>query len=474
MSGNVVQGWLAAASTLLGMALAYGLAEGNYTAVVIVAGALTLMAVGRISPARVETWPLALVLVGYILGNRSFAQLSLTSGLPVLPAEAALACGLVVMAYRGARGGTTGIEMKPVNLAVIAWIGLGSARIWTDFQQHGFMALRDFATVNYALFFFLAHSLAAHPPSLRLMKRTILGALALLPVVFLTLSHHRAGPLIPEWALVFYKDDIVAALLVAGVFLSFTVLHGRKWLQLGALASLQAILLSIQSSRAAIVALGVSSVWWCLARNWNYIRAQAALAICGILVLITLSAVSPEKGLRDRLDEITRRIVSIADISGRTTYENEEHGYLSDNNRFRMIWWRQVAKEVFETSPVIGLGFGHDLSRGFVRAYDQDFGENFSARSPHSILFTALGRMGLVGLIAWLAIALSMAFATFRAIRNPGWEGVEALGWWSATWALMVSSCFGVVLEGPMGAVLFWTLLGIAVRTGRAPTTPDT
>jgi len=263
-------------------------------------------------------------------------------------------------------------------------------------------------------------------------------------------------------------------LLVAGVFLSFTVLHGRKWLQLGALASLQAILLSIQSSRAAIVALGVSSVWWCLARNWNYIRAQGALAICGILVLFTLSAVSPEKGLRDRLDEITRRIVSIADISGRTTYENEEHGYLSDNNRFRMIWWRQVAKEVFETSPVIGLGFGYDLSRGFVRAYDQDFGENFSARSPHSILFTALGRMGLVGLIAWLAIALSMAFATFRAIRNPGWEGVEALGWWSATWALMVSSCFGVVLEGPMGAVLFWTLLGIAVRMGRAPTTPDT
>lgn len=464
--------WLATGASILAVYLSVGIAEGNYGVAGVFAAALALIIVGRNTSPRLEAWPLVIAVAGYVLGNRSFAQISLSGNFPVLPAEAALACCLVVMAYRGARGGTTGIEMKPVNLAVIAWIGLGSARIWTDFQQHGFMALRDFATVYYALFFFLAQSLAAHPPSLRLLKRTILGALALLPVVFLTLSHHRAGPLIPEWALVFYKDDIVAALLVAGVFLSFTVLHERKWLQLGALASLQAILLSIQSSRAAIVALGVSSVWWCLARNWNYIRAQGALAICGLLVLITLSAVSPEKGSGDRLDEITRRIVSIADISGRTTYENEEHGYLSDNNRFRMIWWRQVAKEVFETSPVIGLGFGYDLSRGFVRAYDQDFGENFSARSPHSILFTALGRMGLVGLIAWLAIALSMAFATFRAIRNPGWEGIEALGWWSATWALMVSSCFGVVLEGPMGAVPFWTLLGIAVRMSRAPKTP--
>ena len=100
MSGNVVQRWLAAASALLGMALAYGLAEGNYTAAVFAAGILTLMAVGRISSARAETWPLALILIGYILGNRSFAQLSLTSGIPLLPAEAALACGLVVMAYR--------------------------------------------------------------------------------------------------------------------------------------------------------------------------------------------------------------------------------------------------------------------------------------------------------------------------------------------------------------------------------------
>lgn len=472
MSGNVAQRWLAAASALLGMALAYGLAEGNYTAAVIVAGTLTLMAVGRMSSARAETWPLALILIGYILGNRSFAQLSLTSGLPLLPAEAALACGLVFLVYRGARSQLKGIATEPVAFAVVAWIALGSARIWPDFQRFGFMAVRDYAVVYYGLFFFLARALASHPPSLRLMKRAVIGALALLPAAFLTLSHHRAGYWIPEGMLIFYKDDIVAALLVTGVFISFVRLEGRPWRQTAAVAALQAVLVGIQSSRAAIVALGLSSVWWCIARRWAYVRMQTIILTSAALLLATGAFVNAGVRSSGRLEEITQRIVSITDISGRATYGNEELGYLSDNNRFRMIWWRQVAKEVFETSPVLGLGFGYDLSRGFVRAYDQDFGENFGARSPHSILFTALGRMGLVGLIAWLAIAVSMAIATLRAVRTPGRDGLEALGWWSATWALMVSACFGVVLEGPMGAVLFWTLLGIAVREGRAKATP--
>ena len=35
---------------------------------------------------------------------------------------------------------------------------------------------------------------------------------------------------------------------------------------------------------------------------------------------------------------------------------------------------------------------------------------------------------------------------------------------------MLVSACFGVVLEGPMGAVIFWTLLGIA--NGGTPAAP--
>jgi CHASE3 domain sensor protein len=33
---------------------------------------------------------------------------------------------------------------------------------------------------------------------------------------------------------------------------------------------------------------------------------------------------------------------------------------------------------------------------------------------------------------------------------------------------ILVSACFGVVLEGPMGAVVFWTILGLASATSAA------
>ena len=30
------------------------------------------------------------------------------------------------------------------------------------------------------------------------------------------------------------------------------------------------------------------------------------------------------------------------------------------------------------------------------------------------------------------------------------------------SWCIFIGSCFGVVLEGPMGAVVYWTVTGIA------------
>jgi hypothetical protein len=44
--------------------------------------------------------------------------------------------------------------------------------------------------------------------------------------------------------------------------------------------------------------------------------------------------------------------------------------------------------------------------------------------------------------------------------RTPS-AGLEALGWFSVAWVIFISALFGVVLEGPMGAVVFWISLGM-------------
>jgi len=78
-----------------------------------------------------------------------------------------------------------------------------------------------------------------------------------------------------------------------------------------------------------------------------------------------------------------------------------------------------------------------------------------------------LGRMGLAGLAAFLALVAAMAARTWRLARLARTDdaALPALGWWSVSWVMFVSGCFGVVLEGPMGAVIFWTSLGMANAT---------
>ena len=86
--------------------------------------------------------------------------------------------------------------------------------------------------------------------------------------------------------------------------------------------------------------------------------------------------------------------------------------------------------------------------------------DDFTDRSPHSIVVSTIGRMGVVGLLALVALVAAIAVRTWRAMRNP-LTARTSLGLWAGVWTILVSACFGVVLEGPMGAVVFWSLLGI-------------
>jgi O-antigen ligase len=117
-------------------------------------------------------------------------------------------------------------------------------------------------------------------------------------------------------------------------------------------------------------------------------------------------------------------------------------------------------------NPAFGLGFGHDLARAFLREYNPEMAEDFTARSPHSIVVSAIGRMGAVGLVALGALIALFAARTWQAVRHPATPRVT-LGLWACVWTILISACFGVVLEGPMGAVVFWSLLGILSSSGQ-------
>ena len=191
---------------------------------------------------------------------------------------------------------------------------------------------------------------------------------------------------------------------------------------------------------------------------------KAAAPSPGLLIVTIYSLLQKKDFSQTKAYAIYEAVVSIADYSGTRDYQNEMSSDKGDNNRFRLVWWRNVAEETLTTSPVLGLGFGADLAHGFLLEYYPTGDTDFTARSPHNIFMTTLGRMGLAGAAVLLAIYLLQARLTARIAREARVDPAkqDAMTLQAAVWVVMVSACLGVVLEGPMGAIPFWIMLGLA------------
>jgi hypothetical protein len=419
--------------------------------------------------AQPEAWVLSAVLFGYVVGNRGFAQISLTGSFPLLCAEAALLLLVPALFIRAALRRTLPFRADPLNLAILLWLTLGTARLPADIHTHGVIALRDFATLYYAAFFFVAQAIAANDQSERVLRRMFQGAILILPVSYF--ASNVASDLVFKIQIrgipvFFYKEDLVAAALFSGFFvlLSQPVTRRLAWWRWPAAAACYASAFSIGSSRAGIAGLLVTLGWWGLGRRWRPFKLQAAIVPAGLAALFIVAVVQQKEFKQSKIYGLYEHVASMVDLTGTRRYTNPEQEFVGDNNRFRLAWWRSVAEEMWAVNPVFGVGFGYDITTPFVRNYEFDLGEDFTTRSPHSIFMTVFGRMGLVGGLAWLAI-LGCAANQMRRLLLHGRNGHDIsgpLGWWSVSWVYLTSACFGVVLEGPMGAVVFWSALGIA------------
>jgi O-antigen ligase len=200
--------------------------------------------------------------------------------------------------------------------------------------------------------------------------------------------------------------------------------------------------------------------WIAFSRARRFVWAQLLAVSAALLIVAALALLTESAWANRKFQGVAERAHSFTDFLGSGTYVSEESAMKGDNNRFRSLWWKHVIEETFAENPAFGLGFGHDLARAFLREYNPEIADEFTARSPHSILVSTLGRMGLAGLAVFLGLMATFSLRTWRAMRDPATQRAT-LGLWACVWTILVSACFGVVLEGPMGAVVFWSLLGI-------------
>ncbi|HYC69899.1 MAG TPA: O-antigen ligase family protein [Opitutaceae bacterium] len=449
---------------VLAVWLGWKVAEGSY----FWPGLAAAAAIGAVS-VRLLRLPLDVIvcgwlLIGYIAGNRGFAQLMPAPGIPLLPAEAALllACSWRFVAAAVER--RLPFRRDALDWAVLAFLAVGGVRLVFDFPRFGFLALRDSAMVYYALFFFLAREMARDRAAARYLLGCALVGCALLPPLFALYTLFPSVFLerltVHGVPLVFYKGDLMNTYFAAGSLLLFLLARGLAQPLLRLVASGMFLYVLAGDNRASLLGLLAATALLAVARRWRYPLWQVAGAGLAAIVVGGLAHFADNAWAERKLAGFADRARSVTDVFGLRAYASEESGYKGDNNRFRYIWWRNVLVDTWTQNPVLGLGFGADLAGSFLQEYYPDSAEEFTARSPHNYHLSVFGRLGLVGVAAWLWVCLALAQCGWRSLRQDH----DAAGWalWSVVTVIVVSASFGVVLEGPMGAVPFWMIAGLA------------
>lgn len=463
--------FFSAGAAVIAVWLSVEIAHGRYLWPSAFAAALGVFIVGRIQSRPLSTLMLSLIAAGYVLGNRGFAQISLSTRFPLLPAEVVLALAGSLLLIQCAWRHELPFRRDALNLALLAWMLTGALRIVFDVREFGFMAIRDFALVYYGAFFFLGQEMARDGPSRRVFLHVLtISCAALLPLYLLlerfpdffhTALTLRGNPII------YYKGDLAATFLASGSVLFYLRFEARRrwWLIVISLVLAGAVL--AMNNRASMLALFVATAWLAIRGRWRFAALQAVSGVIALVAILMTAAALRISWEKTPVFNVYERIVSIADPFGQRTYRGSETFNKGDNNLYRSVWWEAVIRETIDGNPYIGLGFGHDLAARFVREYYPESGDEFNVRSPHNVLISIFARMGAIGLVAFLVLLAVIAVRTWHALRLSPDDTAP----WCVVWAMLTSACLGVVLEGPMGAVVFWTVLGVANGTWLAQST---
>jgi len=463
---------------LVGAVILGGLTNGDTISVVaLVMGLGLCFALYRVLWRNVlpEAVVLGGLLFGYIVGQWGFAHTQLAGENPIYFGEVGLVACFGIFGLRMAFTKERFIHRDALSWTICAFMVVGGLRYFADlFQIFGnwrdsMTVTRDFATIYYAAFYFISFKICEHEPSRRFLEwvfpRAILylipvfAATLIFPQLYEKLATTRF-PLLP-------RGDLSGSFLGFGGIYFLLSREGKGHWIFRTLVGLSCFALMFSGlSRATFVGFAFSVSLLLIAGKVKAIRDIVIFGIIGVLGLLAFEEVRGKEADDNFGSRLKDKIVSLSDFgSGKQQeYATDVGTSSAGNNRFRTEWWTSVYNETMEYNPVFGLGFGYDLAARFLRTYDAHIDpEEFSARSPHSILFTIFGRMGAVGI---LSLGL-VVFLVFRSALRCAWDvrmrriPAMHLAPWCGIATIFVTACFGVMLEGPMAATVFWTLLGL-------------
>ena len=457
------------------MACAAGVTIGNGDYILVLAAAAGVVVFALLF----VVWPrylpeakvLAFLICGHVVFQRWFADQRVSI---IFVTEAAFAIAGALLLARLAFERMRAFPRHAVTWPIMLLLLIGAARfVLFDFKRYGLVeSARDFALVYYMGFYFIGYAVGIHRPSRELILRWLYRSTAvyLAMIIPLVLILIPLGVLVTFSIVLSTRDMAYIVPSYATLLLGVWAVKSQRarWYLLAVIPFAWLVYLR---ARAGYVAFGVTSLVFLAAishtRQLFALRLSLlafATVVIGSLVLLT-SELAQVRVLQPFVSEFT----SIFDIGAfkerKVAIAGYSDEYSSETSRWRTAWWQAVYDDTMNKGPVFGLGFGYDLATRFNREYYARSGGAATARNPHNVAFTFLGRMGFVGLALFSWLCLIIARETFRVVsairarRQP----LEDINPWLVILTILFVGLFSHTFEGPMAAVPFWSLLGLAI-----------
>lgn len=414
---------------------------------------------------------IVILLAGYIILTRGFSYIGFRVGFfYVFIGEIIIFLSLTSCNFKTA---VINLFKKTITKWLILWAFLGFVLSAISIAKYPTISiLRDYAMVYYSIFVLFGYAFYKSYENLEIFYK-ILGGVFMLHAIWGLFYPFRSTielfspTLMGIVPLLSFRQDADSVVFMAGI-LYFLFLAGHyKWPK-----PLAFLLIAIQIALLLIFQVRAAFVGCLLVFLFLFIINRQKIMFKILIILLTIFTI----GFVSNFSMPGRRgendVVSATNIL-------EDFGSIFNYNKagtasFRMLWWKAIINDSLQSPKLLffGRGFGPSLAFasylevGNVTRKDEEIGG--LAKSPHSILITIFGRMGILGLFLWLGISYTFFSYMFKGIKVSKMLSnykIHNILIWIAGFILMIigTSIFGVLLESPFMAIPYFFFMGLGI-----------
>jgi hypothetical protein len=421
------------------------------------AGTYVVLAITDARVPRVATFAL---LAGVLVANKGFATIPIG---PVYVMDALLGLALAGVILNPTTRQRLALAGYPV-LAVAALVVLGLAGILRG-RAWGQDALLDSVIALYAVAALLPIALFPTLTSLATFLRSLIPLLIVGSLLFLGL-----GVLGSDSSSVF-TDHTAGAAAAAGLTLALLWPGRPTFTRLVAVGVLTAVII-LAHARAVWLGVALAIALLLLVggpERSRVVRALATLAVLGVTTLAALTTVGSPLA-----DELASEAQSFLFTSEEQTIAATGDNPVG-NAEWRLTAWSETWTNRIVPNLATGEGFGRPALEGTSLATEAALLEDTRVQI-HNGYLTYLLRGGVLGLGLFLLCVFPpfVALCSFARRSRDRSSRLLALGLVGAVSVYLGDIAFAPVLEGPMGGIPFWFLVGtlhaatLAIRRSEA------